>query len=127
MGYCYGFEGEIIHGSQIGRKMGIKTVNIPFDGQLVLPKKGVYMSEVEIDGQSLRGITNVGSRPTVHSDGEIVIETHILDFDGEVYGDRAQVRLEKFLREEKQFGSLEELQKTVEHDIKTVKELINHE
>lgn len=127
LGYAYGFEGEILHGSQIGRRMGIRTLNIAYDRRLVLPKKGVYMSRTEIDGKSFWGITNVGDRPTVHSDGETVIETHLIDFDGEVYGDCARVGLGKFLREERRFGSLDELRETVERDIKTVKELINHE
>lgn len=127
LGYAYGFEGRIIRGSQIGRQMGIKTVNIAFDRRLALPKKGVYFSEVSLDGDVWAGVTNIGERPTVHDDGEIVIETHILGFDGDVYGESAKVSLREFLREEKRFGSVRELRTAVEHDIKTVKELISHE
>lgn len=124
LGRPYGFEGEIIHGDRVGTRMGIKTVNIAFDPKRVLPKRGVYMSRAMIGGKAYRGVTNVGTRPTVHDDSSIVIETHILDFDGEVYGESAKIELLRFMREEKRFGSLEELRATVARDIKIVKETL---
>ena len=124
LGYAYGFEGEIIHGDRVGTQMGIKTVNIAFDPQRVLPKRGVYMSQVTLEGETYRGVTNVGTRPTVHDDGMVVIETHILDFHGEVYGETARVGLMRFMREEKRFGSLEELRETVANDIQLVKNYV---
>ena len=127
LGYEYGFEGEVEHGFRIGSELGIKTLNLRFDLSLVLPKKGVYASEVTLSGQSFGGVTNVGTRPTVHNDGRIVVETHILGYSGDAYGEYARVGLKKFLREEKRFGSKEELRQTVAGDIKAVKELFEHE
>ncbi len=124
LGYPYSFSGEIIHGDRIGTSIGIKTVNIGFDPERALPKKGVYAARAEIDGKVYSGVTNVGTRPTVHEDGKIVIETHLIDFDGDVYGKRATVSLLEFLREERRFGSLEELRQTVANDINTVKETV---
>ena len=117
LGREYSFSGEIAHGFRIGSRMGIKTLNIPFDTVKVLPKKGVYASKVRLSGEELIGITNIGTRPTVHDDGEVVIETHLLDFSGDIYGERAEVRLTAFMREEKRFGSIEELRDTVAGDI----------
>ena len=125
LGYPYGFEGVISHGDRIGTKMGIKTVNIDFDPVRALPKKGVYMSRAEVLGMSFLGVTNVGTRPTVHDDGRTVIETHILDFRSDIYGETVKIDLLKFMREEKRFGSLEELQKTVANDIHAVKSCQN--
>ena len=122
LGYEYGFEGEIIHGDRIGTSMGIKTLNIGFDTVRALPKKGVYASRVKLSEGSFAGVTNIGTRPTVHEDGKIVIETHLIDFDGDIYGERAEVALAEFLREEKRFGSLEELRAAVAGDISKVKE-----
>lgn len=119
LGRRYSFSGEIAHGFRIGSSMGIKTLNIAFDPQKVLPKKGVYASIVLLPEGEFKGITNIGTRPTVHDDGEIVIETHLLDFSGDIYGERAEVMLTEFMREEKRFGSLEELRATVAHDIET--------
>ncbi len=123
LGYCYGFGGTIEHGSGIGTKMGIKTINLMFEAQRVLPKKGVYASKVSIDGAAYAGVTNIGTRPTVHSDGRVVIETHLLDFEGDVYGKSAEVALTDFMREEKRFGGLDELREAVAKDIKRAKEL----
>ena len=123
LGYCYGFGGIIEHGSGIGRKMGIKTVNTAFDPRRALPKKGVYASKAKIDGEIFPGVTNIGTRPTVHSDGKIVIETHIIGFEGDVYGKSVFVALTDFLREEKRFGGLDELKEAVAKDIKRAKEL----
>ena len=118
LGREYSFSGEIAHGFRIGSKMGIKTLNIAFDTVKVLPKKGVYASNVSLMGEELIGITNIGTRPTVHDDDEVVIETHLLDFSGDIYGEQAEIKLKKFMREEKRFESLDELQRTVAHDIK---------
>ena len=122
LGYEYGFEGEISHGYGLGSKMGFKTVNIDFDEKRALPKKGVYLSKTEISGEIYPSVTNIGERPTVHGDGKIVIETHILTDCGEVYGAKAKVGLMEFYREEKRFGSLEELKETVAKDINKAKE-----
>ena len=123
LGRCYSFSGEIIHGFRIGSTMGIKTLNIAFDPEKVLPKKGVYASKVLLPEGEFTGITNIGTRPTVHDDGEIVIETHILDFSGDIYGERAEVKLSEFMREEKRFLSLEELRETVAQDIEKRKQM----
>ena len=124
LGYPYGFEGIISHGDRIGTKMGIKTVNIGLDPIRVAPKKGVYASMAAVSGKVFRGVTNVGTRPTVHDDDRTVIETHILDFQGDIYGESLRIELLKFMREEKRFDSLEELRRVVANDIKTVKETL---
>lgn len=124
LGREYGFSGEIAHGFRIGSAIGIKTLNIAFESVRVLPKKGVYASAVRLAGEELIGITNVGTRPTVHDNGEVVIETHLLDFSGDIYGERAEVRLTAFMREEKRFASLSELRDTVANDIEKRRKML---
>lgn len=122
LGYVYSFDGRVCHGFRIGSQMGFKTINLPHSPKLVLPKKGVYRTETELCGEKYPSITNIGTRPTVHKDGEVVIETHVLDFDGDLYGDYARVGLLEFIRPEKRFESAEELKKAVEEDIEKVRQ-----
>ncbi len=123
LGYRYGFGGEVAHGNRIGSKIGIKTLNIPIDQKRAIPRFGVYASEVFVGGNSYAGVTNIGLRPTVGDLSEPVLETHLLDFGGEIYGERVRVELIGFIRDEKRFGSLEELRAAVAGDINRVKEL----
>ncbi len=127
LGYRYGFGGSVEHGFKIGTRLGIKTINIEPQSGLALPKKGVYASVTRLCGRDIRGITNIGTRPTVHDGGETVIETHLFDFDGEVYGEKVRVELTEFIREEKRFGSASELGRAVAEDIQRVKELSKNE
>lgn len=116
LGRPFSFTGEIHHGDKRGRTIGFPTVNIAYPENLVVPKFGVYLSQSEIDGKLYKSITNLGVRPTFKTDVPIS-ETHIFDFDSEVYGKTATVSLLKFLREETRFNSLEELKEAIQCDI----------
>ena len=91
----------------------------------MLPRFGAYASTVEFgkDGETvcLHGITNVGIKPTVSSESKPVLETHILDFDGDLYGVTVKVTLRRFLRKERCFASVEELKQQIEKDISAVR------
>lgn len=117
LGYPYSFTNEVIHGEERGRKMGFPTVNIPLDEDLVLPKFGVYASSVIIDGKNYAAVTNVGIRPTFLLKKPIS-ETHIIDFNGDVYGKTVTVKLLKYIREEKCFDGLDSLKQAIEEDKK---------
>ncbi len=112
LGTPYFVSGKIIHGARIGRTIGIPTANIIPEKNKLLPPNGVYFSEAEVEGTLLRGITNVGTKPTV--DGHFVgAETYFLDFDGDIYGEKLVVKLRHFSRSEKKFDSLEELKERI--------------
>ncbi len=122
--FSYSF--EVVHGQKRGRGMGFPTANQYFPPELVLPKFGVYVSSTEIDGKMYKSFTNIGSRPTFPED-DVRSETHIFDFDGDLYGKVIRVSLHKFLREERKFSSPEELVKQLSQDKKTAEDFFSAE
>ena len=89
---------------------------------MFIPKYGVYLSETEVDGESYLSVTNVGVRPTVADDG-VRSETFILDFSGDLYGKKVQVRLIKYLREEKKFPDIDSLREAIGKDIENARKV----
>ncbi len=113
------FSSPVLHGEKRGRTIGFPTVNQEYPHLLVVPKCGVYSSKTVIDGREYRSVTNIGYRPTFKTD-KVFCESYILDFSETVYGKTATVKPQKFLREEKKFGSIEELKNAIENDIKNL-------
>lgn len=115
LGRKFSIEGKVVEGKKLGRKIGFPTANIiPQDG-IVLPKYGVYKTMVG----SKKSITNVGVNPTVN-DGSTRIETHIIDYDGEIYGDKIEVNFLEFVRPEIKFANVEDLKKQIEKDFELI-------
>lgn len=112
--------GEVIYGKQIGREINFPTVNIK--PQKICPKNGVYKSKVLIDDQYYDSITNVGVKPTL-GENEKLIETHIFDFDKEIYGKLIKVEFIDYIRNEEKFSSINDLKIQIKKDISKVKEL----
>lgn len=122
LGDYFTYDFQVQKGNRIGRTLGFPTINQYFPEDFVVPKYGVYASRVTIDGKVYASVTNIGVCPTV--DGSTMrSETCIFDFDGDLYGRYVEVSLTEFLREEKKFGSLEELKEAVDKDIKKAKEV----
>ncbi|HEY9574925.1 MAG TPA: bifunctional riboflavin kinase/FAD synthetase [Lachnospiraceae bacterium] len=117
LGYPYFLRGQIVHGRQLGRTIGLPTLNqIPAKEKL-LPPKGVYVTLTKIGNTYYKGISNVGEKPTV--DGDFMgIETHLFDFSKEIYGAYADVFFLTYLRGEFKFASLEDLKAQIEKDKK---------
>ena len=106
-----------IEGSHIGSSIGTPTINQRFRSDSVLPKFGVYASEVILDGEKHIGVTNIGVKPTVSDANTPNCETWMpLYGGGELYGKRIEVRLKEFIRPEKRFDSLDELKKAIKAD-----------
>lgn len=122
LGYTYFVYGEIVHGNHIGTKMKMPTINILPTSDKLLPPNGVYVSNVEIEGKVYHGISNIGVKPTVEEkEKHIGVETHIFDFDKDVYGKVAKVEFLDFLRPEKKFPSMEELSLQISDDVERAK------
>ncbi len=100
--------GMIIGGKKLGRKIGFPTANMSYDEKYLLPKTGVYYTNIMVEGVLYKGITSVGFNPTVEGK-ELSIETHILDFDMEIYGKSVKVYFIEYLRDEEKYDSLDEL------------------
>ncbi len=118
LGYSYSVNGLIIEGRKLGRKIGFPTANIkPSYEHKLIPANGVYAVEVQLADKILPGMLSIGSNPTVNSDPYFrSIEVHILDFNEDIYGRNLTVIFRKRLRDEKKFGSLDELVKQMELD-----------
>ena len=111
----------VIHGKMLGRTIGVPTINQAFPLGFVVPRRGVYACRCDIDGEILGAVSNVGVRPTVEHTESVNCESHILDFDGWLYGRRIRVSFLHFLREERQFDSLDELVAQIQNDIDSAK------
>lgn len=117
LGYRYPLTGVVVAGAKIGRTIGFPTANIQlYEPLKLIPDGGVYLVEVEVLGGKYRGICNIGTRPTLSDGRGRTIETHILDFDEDIYGLDMTIRFVDRIREEKRFGSLGDLAEQLEAD-----------
>ena len=109
LGYGYALEGVVVAGNRLGRTIGFPTANMKlYEPLKLIPARGVYAVQVSVLGQTYRGMTNIGLRPTVG--GTVpTIETHILDFSEDIYGLPLRITFLRRIRNEVQFPSLEAL------------------
>ncbi len=122
LGRPYSLSGKVVHGNHIGTQLGIKTLNMIPDGIKVLPKSGVYSTRCIIDGKLYKSVTDIGTKPTVSGTNDIIIETHVFDFDADVYGKSVRVEFLEYYRSEQKFDTLGQLKQTILNDIKRRKE-----
>lgn len=120
LGYSYFVKGEIVHGNEIGRTIGIPTANIQPDKDKLLPPYGVYIVEVKLDEDDTiyQGITNIGVKPTIAGIYPIGVETYIYDFSKDIYGKHMTVSFLKRVRPEIKFSNIEELKEQMDKDLK---------
>jgi riboflavin kinase / FMN adenylyltransferase len=111
LGYDYPLTGKIAEGRKIGRKIGFPTANIIPDYRYkLIPCNGVYAVDVSVRGKQYHGVMSIGSNPTVNNDiSKRSAEVHIIDFDTDIYGEQITVYFKKRLRDEKKFGSIQQL------------------
>jgi len=121
LGHEFFVQGVVAHGNEIGRTLSMPTVNIIPLSCKILPPFGVYISQITIDDKVYQGITNVGRKPTIEGINPIGVETHIFDFNEDVYGKVIKVSFLTFLRGEKKFDSVEQLKKQIEKDMQTAR------
>lgn len=117
LGYRYFVTGLVEHGNQLGRRLGIPTINQLPPQEKLLPPNGVYVTEVCIDEKKYRGITNVGKKPTVGTDNPTGVETHLLDFREDVYDRMVTVEFLTRIRGERKFPSVDALREQMMSDI----------
>lgn len=117
LGAPYSVNGRVVHGRQLGRRLGMPTANLLPDAGKLLPPNGVYYSRACLDGRVYRGITNVGCKPTVSDEQIMGVETYLYDFEGEIYDREITVELLAFRRPERIFDSVEALRSQIEEDV----------
>ena len=109
--------GTVVENRRIGRRIGFPTANILPEANRVIPKDGVYATIACVNGAYYCAVTNVGTNPTVHGD-HLTIETHMINFDADIYGERLSVAFRRLLRGELIFSSLDALKEQIRLDIR---------
>ncbi len=110
--------GTVEHGRKIGSSIiNVPTANIVPNEKIDGIQLGVYYSLICIDGARYKGISNIGTKPTVNDSGRVNVETFIFDFTGDIYGKDIEVDLLEFRRPEKRFDSIDELSATIHSDL----------
>jgi riboflavin kinase / FMN adenylyltransferase len=118
LGRPYGVESRVIEGRKIGKeKLHYATANLRPHNRVV-PANGVYITLTLTDGEWRRSLTNIGFRPTVGDDTDVTVETHVMDFDQQLYGEKIRVRFLHRLRGEKKFDSVDALRSQIDKDYK---------
>lgn len=116
LGHPFSVTGRVIYGNRIGHQLGVPTANVAL-GRYRSPVKGVYAVEASCNGNCYSGVANVGVRPTVEGGDKPILEVHLFEFSGSLYGQFLQTTFCKKLREEKRFSSLDELKQQIYQDV----------
>lgn len=117
LGNPYFAYGQVVHGKHLGHTIGFPTINQAIPDSKIIPNLGVYASRVIIDGKSYKAITNLGKKPTVGNMHPVGMETHIIEFSGDLYGKYIQTELLHFIRPEMKFESVEKLKEQIQIDL----------
>jgi riboflavin kinase/FMN adenylyltransferase len=125
LGRPYGVEGRVVRGAERGAQLMFPTANLHPQNR-VIPRGGVYVTATLIEGQWRRSVTNIGTRPTFERGAETSVETFVLNWAGNLYGDVVRVRFLHRLRDEKKFNSIDELKAQIEGDVARAEEYFAH-
>ena len=124
LGTSFTIYGKVELGEQRGRQLGFPTINLSLNPSLVIPKKGVYASLTQVDGDEYKSIVNVGTRPTFGTD-KILAESHLFDYNRNAYDKEVTISFLKFIREEIQFLNKDQLINQINDDVKEAKRILN--
>ncbi len=123
LGRDYSVSGRVAHGDKRGRLLGFPTANIEMFRKNT-PIEGVYAVTMKgFDDKVYQGVANVGSRPTINGDAKVILETHLFDFDREIYGAYVEVNFKAKIRDEKKFASLDALTAQIDDDVQKAKKI----
>ncbi len=116
LGRPYGVEGQVVRGDERGHQLGFPTANLAPQNR-VIPADGVYVTATLIEHEWRRSVTNIGTRPTFAEESSRLVETHVMNWSGDLYGDVVRVRFLHRLRAEQKFASVDQLRQQIESDI----------
>ncbi|MFA6688596.1 MAG: riboflavin kinase [Sphaerochaetaceae bacterium] len=128
LGYPYTLRGEVVYGRQLGRTVGMPTVNLQTADEKLLPRHGVYGTVTIVDGQRYLGVTSIGPRPTVDDLPTVTVETFLLHFNRDLYGQHIDLEIKTYIRPITKFENLEAVRRQVDDDVRYVVEYMgaNH-
>ena len=116
LGHPYTLGDTVRAGFRLGRTIGAPTINMRFPEGVLIPRHGVYATKAYFDERAHMAVTNVGVRPTVGGVDAVTVESHLLDFSGDLYGRHVRLEFYAFLRDEVKFASVQELQAQIARD-----------
>ncbi len=123
LGYYYKLNGQVVRGHQVGRTIGFPTANINVTDEMLIPRTGVYATVVKYNGVVYYAMTNVGFNPTVDFRNSLIVETHIFDFELEIYDENIDLYFVKKIREEQKFASIDLLVEQIKDDQVAAKQI----
>lgn len=126
LGREYFLSGRVIKGEGRGKKIGFPTANLGYSRELIIPAKGVYITKVKIKDMVYNSVTNIGNNPTFNSGYDVHVETHLLNFTHDIYGEEIKVSFIKKLRDEKKFPSVNELIDQIQMDVNLTIDYFKH-
>ncbi|MGI5976388.1 MAG: bifunctional riboflavin kinase/FAD synthetase [Candidatus Limivicinus sp.] len=122
LGHPHTLSDTVHSGYHLGTRLGTPTINMYFPEGVLVPKYGVYAAKVYLDhGESYISVTNVGIRPTVGDNNRVNVESHLLDYSGNLYGRQARVEFYSYIRQEKKFDSFDALSEQIKADGETAR------
>jgi riboflavin kinase/FMN adenylyltransferase len=124
IGRLFSLSGQVVSGDRRGRTLGFPTANLDIKPEQALPGDGVYATITHIDRNLMPSVTNIGVRPTF-GDGKRMVETYILDYEGELLGQRLTIDLVEKLRGEERFGTVEELKVQMRRDVELARQILS--
>ncbi|MBQ9415429.1 MAG: riboflavin biosynthesis protein RibF [Clostridia bacterium] len=122
LGRPYSLSGIVEHGRGLGHNLGMPTLNLRFGPDILIPRRGVYVTEVAFADHRYAAVTNIGFRPSVEQGASLNCESHLLDFSGDLYGAEIRVSFLRRLRDEKQFSDLLQLREQMTQDAKQARD-----
>ncbi|GAB4544577.1 MAG: bifunctional riboflavin kinase/FAD synthetase [Anaerolineales bacterium] len=126
LGYPYALSGEVVHGDGRGKRINVPTANIAYPQGKAIPANGIYACWAQVGARRYKAATNIGFNPTFTPERNIPsLEAHLLDFEGEIYGQEVKVEFMARLRDELKFNSVEELLKQIWDDVAKTREILN--
>ena len=124
--YDFYIKGNVKYGQQLGRKIGFKTANIEYPDKLIKIPYGIYCTKIEYNQKEYKGITNWGIKPTISGENAPIAETHILNFDKDIYEENIKVSFLKKIRNEKKFDTLDNLKTQISKDVELCEKYFNN-
>lgn len=117
LGRPFSIRGPVLHGDERGRTIGFRTANIGVSADRALPPNGVYVTRAHVADRELQAVTNIGTRPTFDDGMRRVVETHLFDFEGDIYGQVCTIELLHMLRPERKFEGVDALVAQIQADV----------
>lgn len=121
LGHPFYLMGMVLHGRKLATELGFPTANVEYPKEKIQIPFGVYVTQIEVEGESFQGITNVGTKPTITEEKKVLAESYLLDFKGEIYGKQIKIYFYEFLRPELKFETIEHLKIQMQQDVEIAK------